>query len=346
VWIANCRGNSYSCRNMHHKSSDERFWDFSIDEMALVDVPAWIDHILRVTHAPKLTYVGFSQGTAVAFASLSALPEVESRVAHFIALAPACKAKGFQEGPLRTFVRIAPEVVYLVFGHTIMWPSVLFWRRILPVSLFVTSIDRACHYLFGWDMNGYGSDERKAELYRHIYSYTSVKTVVHWMQIVSAGEFQMFTDETRVLSEKYPTGVVPRYPVEQIRCPVSILYGARDDLTDIPWLLNKLRLQNKAICIPHMQHLELIWGADASTLVFPHVITHLKETSKRELQHPDERLRARIDEYLELLAQSRTQRRLSDSEQFGLHNVIPASDLDDVVSTRRDLEASDSHDGS
>ena len=43
--------------------SDEERYGFSPAEMGRYDQPAFIEKILEVTGQPKLTYVGYSQGT-------------------------------------------------------------------------------------------------------------------------------------------------------------------------------------------------------------------------------------------------------------------------------------------
>lgn len=66
----------------------------SIDDFAWHDIPDSINHILELTRMPKLSYVGFSQGTAQAFAALSIHPQLNERVDVFIALAPAMSPAG------------------------------------------------------------------------------------------------------------------------------------------------------------------------------------------------------------------------------------------------------------
>jgi lysosomal acid lipase/cholesteryl ester hydrolase len=66
-----------------------------MDDVAKHDVPTAIHYIL--SHTPrnsKLTYIGFSQGTAVAFASFSHNQALSERVSLFVALAPATLATG------------------------------------------------------------------------------------------------------------------------------------------------------------------------------------------------------------------------------------------------------------
>jgi lysosomal acid lipase/cholesteryl ester hydrolase len=94
VWLGNNRGNKYSKKSIHHDPSSSKFWDFSIDDFAWHDIPDSIEYILQITRAPALSYVGFSQGSAQAFAALSIHPQLNQKVNVFIALAPAMRPKG------------------------------------------------------------------------------------------------------------------------------------------------------------------------------------------------------------------------------------------------------------
>lgn len=52
-------------------------------------------------------------------------------------------------------------------------------QQILSPQLFVAGVDRAIKFLFNWSAATI-SKPRKMELYQHIFSYASVKTVVQW----------------------------------------------------------------------------------------------------------------------------------------------------------------------
>ena len=62
VWLGNTRGNKYSCKHKLLKPTKEAFWDFCLDNLAMGDFPNVVDYILRISGAPSLTYIGFSQG--------------------------------------------------------------------------------------------------------------------------------------------------------------------------------------------------------------------------------------------------------------------------------------------
>lgn len=66
----------------------------SIDDFAWHDIPDSIQYVLDLTKAPALSYIGFSQGTAQAFAALSIHPQLNKKINVFIALAPALSPAG------------------------------------------------------------------------------------------------------------------------------------------------------------------------------------------------------------------------------------------------------------
>jgi predicted alpha/beta hydrolase len=80
VWVANSRCNSYSAGNREYRSTDAGYWQSSLDELALLDLPATIDAVLRMTGAPQLSVVGHSQGAALPAMLLAARPEYNKKV--------------------------------------------------------------------------------------------------------------------------------------------------------------------------------------------------------------------------------------------------------------------------
>jgi lysosomal acid lipase/cholesteryl ester hydrolase len=68
VWLLNFRGNSYSrSHSILDPNTESEYWDFSIDELAIYDLPSAINHILSTTSHSNLTIIGYSLGTTVAF---------------------------------------------------------------------------------------------------------------------------------------------------------------------------------------------------------------------------------------------------------------------------------------
>ncbi|KAL3422386.1 ab-hydrolase associated lipase region [Phlyctema vagabunda] len=289
VWLGNNRGNKYSKKSIHHSPNDIPFWDFSMDEFAFHDIPDTIQYILSTTSAPSLSYIGFSQGTAQAFATLAVHPKLNDQVNVFIALAPAMSPAGLSNGIVDALVKASPQVLFLLFGRRSILSSATMWQSILYPPIFVRVIDTGLSFLFGWRATNMSMSQKLAA-YPHLYSFTSTKSVVHWFQIIRTKSFQMFDDDVQPpLSigsvSKYTK--VAKFPTRNIKTPVVLVYGGSDSLVDINVMLKELPSHTIATEIPHFEHLDFLWAREVDTLVFPHVFDALNsfvdaEHSKEE----------------------------------------------------------------
>ncbi|CAG8557611.1 12684_t:CDS:10, partial [Cetraspora pellucida] len=276
VWFGNSRGNKYSMKHLKYNPSGRKFWDFSMDEFALYDLPDTINYILEMTGAPSLSYIGFSQGTAQCFAALSINPKINSKINLFIALAPATSPKGLNNSIVNAFIKTSPDIIYLFFGRRAMLTMALFWQRVLSPPIFTKIVDFALKFLFGWNCENI-SEIQKAIGYYHLYSCSSVKSVVHWFQIVRTHNFQMY-DELPTYSFTTSFGKsCQRFPTQQITTPIAIFYGGCDSLLDITMLLEQIPKPVLVREIPEYEHLDFIWASDISHKVFPVIFYLLRK---------------------------------------------------------------------
>ena len=273
VWLGNNRGNKYSQKHLFHKPQSEKFWDFSMDEFALFDIPNTIDYILSITNKPKLTYIGFSQGTAQAFASVSVNPDLNQKVERIIAISPATTPRGLYSRILDILLKSSPSIMFLLFSRKVLMPSVFFWKSVMYPPLFDTLIDLSNYMLFNWKSRNI-TKFQKLSSYAHLYSTTSVKTVVHWFQIISSKNFQMYHDSNFKLSGLNPLS----YPLKNIEVPINLIYGTIDSLVDIDLMLSQLPdATTKAQPVENHEHLDNLWGDDVFENVFSHVLSYLGE---------------------------------------------------------------------
>jgi lysosomal acid lipase/cholesteryl ester hydrolase len=270
---------------------DIPFWDFSMDEFAFHDIPDTIQYILETTSAPSLSYIGFSQGTAQAFATLAVHPKLNDQINVFIALAPAMSPAGLSNGIVDALVKASPQVLFLLFGRRSILSSATMWQSILYPPIFVRLIDKGLSFLFGWRARNISTSQKLAA-YPHLYSFTSTKSVVHWFQIIRTKSFQMYDDDVQpVISlgsvSKYTK--VAKFPTRNIKTPIVLVYGGSDSLVDIDVMLKELPAHTMATEIPHYEHLDFLWAREVDTLVFPHVFDALEsfcdaEHSKEEYE--------------------------------------------------------------
>lgn len=278
VWFGNNRGNKYSKKCVHCSPAEIRFWNFSMDQFAFHDIPDSIEYILSTTKQRSLSYIGFSQGTAQAFATLSIHPTLNEKIDVFIALAPAMSPSGMANGIVDSLVKASPSLLFLVFGRRSILSSATVWQALLYPPIFVRFIDVGLKFLFGWHAKNM-TPHQKLAAYPHLYSFTSTKSVVHWFQIIGNGTFQMYDDEVQAplsIAQGAKFYKVAKYPTRNIKTPIVLVYGGSDSLVDIKVMLKELPRHTIAREIPHYEHLDFLWASDVDQLVFPHVFDALE----------------------------------------------------------------------
>jgi lysosomal acid lipase/cholesteryl ester hydrolase len=252
-----------------------------MDQMALFDLPDTINYILKTTCVKSLSYIGFSQGSAMGFSSLSLNHELQKKVNVFIALSPATKPLGLDNKTIHSFVNASPELIYLFFGRKAMLSSVYFWQSVLSVEIFNWGIDQSLWGLFGWRSEFMTSKQVR---YRHLYSYTSVKCVVHWFQIMKAEIFQMYDDQNYVIPQSQaPSSVgykVPAFPTKQIQTPIALFHGGRDTLPDLNYILKNMPTPVCCLKITEYEHLQFLWGIGQDVVLFPAILGLLDHHSE------------------------------------------------------------------
>lgn len=92
-------------------------------------------------------------------------------------MAPATTPKGLQHPLIDAFVKATPSVIYLMFGRKTPLKLALFWQRLISPPLFVKVIDASVRFLFGWTGDNMSADQKTVS-YQHLYSLTSVKSLV------------------------------------------------------------------------------------------------------------------------------------------------------------------------
>ncbi|EEB09578.2 triglyceride lipase-cholesterol esterase [Schizosaccharomyces japonicus yFS275] len=281
VWLGNNRGNKYSRKHVRYSPNDEEFWDFCIDDMAMFDIPNSINYILSATKEKSLSYVGFSQGTAQAFAALSINPTLNEKINLFVALAPAFTPKGFSNELLDYLVKVNPKIMFRLFGRGCLLPSVTFWQNICYPPIYMKIVDISLKMLFDWNLANI-TQEQKICGYAHLYSFSSVKSCVHWLQIMQNSRFQLYDDDLKVIggydSRHYH---VAHFPTRNIKCPITVVWGKEDTLVDMEIMLAALPPQSKDFGIDGYEHLDMLWAKDVKEKVFPIVFSSLEELNRK-----------------------------------------------------------------
>mmetsp|Transcript_9235 Transcript_9235/g.24394 ORF Transcript_9235/g.24394 Transcript_9235/m.24394 type:complete len:447 (+) Transcript_9235:224-1564(+) len=274
VWLANVRGSKYGFKHNRLSSRSHEFWNFGIDEMASLDLPALVMFVLKQTRCAKLDYVAFSQGTAIGFAAFSSNVELADKIDLFVALAPTARVNALHLRAVNALVWTDPNLVYVLFGARVMMRWVIFWRTVLPPWLFVKALDASTWQLFAWNMTNI-DDAEKAKVYPFLYSCGSVRNMVHWFQIMVTGRFQMYDDQCGgafALRRLYRGHQPPQYSLRQMQVPVALFCGGADSLPDTKWLLSELSTTVFVHIEPSYEHLDFQFARCAPSRIYTKIV--------------------------------------------------------------------------
>uniref|UniRef100_A0A1I7X0X2 AB hydrolase-1 domain-containing protein n=1 Tax=Heterorhabditis bacteriophora TaxID=37862 RepID=A0A1I7X0X2_HETBA len=91
IWIANSRGTPPSQKHTGYGPKDDRFWNFTWQDMSSYDLTDSINYVLKETGQKSLYYIGHSQGTVIMFAKLAEDPQFgkKTRVGVYLCHFPA-----------------------------------------------------------------------------------------------------------------------------------------------------------------------------------------------------------------------------------------------------------------
>lgn len=274
VFLGNNRGNKYSYKHMTFDRKDEQYWNFSLDDLVKYDVPAMIEYICSYTNSKNIVCIGFSNGSAQLLAALSTNSRLNDAVSLCIALSPAAKAKGFSNKHLSNLLTKdnINRNVFRICGKKAMFSSsVYLWQKLLTTQAFQSIVQKSMKIIFGWSSSNI-SHSRRVEMFRHIFSDSSVKSVAQWFQIIKRKALSTYaadgSDDSKV------------YEISNIKTNVAVFAGGSDALIDPYIVEEELKKNNNHISThiePSYEHLDLIWADDAHVKIFPKVMKLLEK---------------------------------------------------------------------
>lgn len=281
VWLSNARGNFYSRK---HKSlnpdTDEKYWNFSFHEIGFYDLAASIEYILSLTQSPDLYFVGYSMGATVGYILCSTRPQYNSKIKLIVSLAPtAITAHKFS--PYWKFLfNLVPTVGDSLVARNI---SELLPRRQLVSEVLTTICEDESPLQFiclTVMFLSVGIDHQQLNtsfvpsMFKYYPSGTSVKTVLHYYQLFTSGQFGplLYGPEQNTTKLSKPL----EYNLSKVTTPVSLHFGDGDALVtkqDNEALARRLSNVVGIFRVPfrHFNHLDFIWSSDSKRLLYDQV---------------------------------------------------------------------------
>ena len=274
VWMGNVRGNTYSRTHISLSPNQKEFWDFSLEEHAKYDFPAMINYILIETGQNQLNYVGFSQGTLIAFAELSENIELQSKIRLYFALAPVTRARHLSWVWEKLIE--SKDMIYqyhMLFGVHELLPSCGYFRQL---SIFCKWLPKVCTSIttvfgkhFGRE-NKNLNNTRMSLYFSNFPAGTSIKNFMHMLQLGSSGRFQKYDYGGRGNRLRYGSLIPPEYDITKVDVPTVIISGSIDGISsqqDVEWTKEQLPRVIEHIKIQGYNHVDLILATSTGTRV-------------------------------------------------------------------------------
>ncbi|GHJ88378.1 hypothetical protein NliqN6_4780 [Naganishia liquefaciens] len=280
VYLGNTRA-VYGMGHRHLSTSDPRFWDWTIRELAMYDLPALVEHVCRETGYDKVAFVGHSQGNGLAFISLSLgmCPSLGKKMSLFVALAPAVYAGPLTSGfPFAQLGKIEWSTWKRLFGVLDFIPLMRYSYDYAPAKVFATLGYTMFAFLFNWtDANWL--HRRKTKMFRFTPTPVSSASVFWWCGKGGFAHRKCTLDDTldRWFDDRFP--------------PLSIYYGGRDYLVLTEPLLERLEQKETDVKVIRVEkldvseHCDFYWAAEAVEWVYHSLKEDIEKTRSR---YPEE----------------------------------------------------------
>lgn len=232
VWIGNNRGNKYSRSNDKISPENKEFWNFSLHEMGIYDLPAMIDFIINHSNYNKVVYIGHSQGAGQFFAFCSILPKYcKESIKGMIGLGPAVYLDNLESGIIKDMMKLGVLGVLEKANVNELFTS----KDDKSIKIICEKMPLVCkkelNLISDRDNKNDNNLDRLQVFLSHFPSGGSLKSHQHFEKIV----------KTKMFIELKTNN---KYPIENVSVPIY-LHSGHDDLLVNPVDSERLFLEIK-----------------------------------------------------------------------------------------------------
>lgn len=280
VWVPNVRGNRYSRNHVSlNPDKDNQYWDFALDEMALIDLPAFIDYVLDHTGKKQVNYVAHSQGVGIAILLCAKKPEYNDKIKAGFGLSVTAYLN-----KSRFAVILIQEAVSGAANSKLSNFEILAHGKIAQSAGKVLCGTTDATYPFCslllFAALGYNkfqiTDETFRTLTGHVPAGTSFKNFARWGQMKKYG----FCEEdlgTITNLRTYRRLSPPLFDLSAVSMPWYFIASENDyvgDVRDIKTLEKKLsNVQTCILADKTFGHLDFIYGKDIVNYITPKILS-------------------------------------------------------------------------
>ncbi|XP_047312856.1 triacylglycerol lipase 2-like [Impatiens glandulifera] len=286
VWIVNTRGTAYSRRHLFLNTFQQKYWDWSWDELAAHDFPTAINFVYNKTGHQKINYIGHSLGTLIALAALSEGNQI-NKLRSASLLSPIAYLSHMKTGLGNIAARSLLSEAYKFMGIAEFDPLGF------PVKEFVKMICNQpganCYDLLS-GFTGNNCCLNTSTFHNFIETEpqpSSSKNMMHLAQTVRSGILSKYDYVNPIINLfHYGQFWPPVYNLANIPrdFPLFLSYGGNDDLSDTVDVNNLLDIlkdhdTDKIFTqqVENYGHIDFILAVNAKDVVFNQIVKFLKK---------------------------------------------------------------------
>ncbi|XP_057662523.1 lipase member K-like [Diorhabda carinulata] len=291
VWLGNYRGTAYSEGHINLTVYDQEYWDHSMDEIALLDLPANFNTILE--HSPpdsKIIYIGHSLGTSLSLMYSAEYPEMSKKVIKMMILLCPAYTLTHMVSPYRILAPIGDFILDFIKRlrlDRIVSQAEEQKRLIVPPCTESPEMMQNCMqwYNLFYGRNTDLGPETIPVYFNQLPGGTSIKVVNHAANLV-LGYFRKYNYK-KFNNKLYGRDHPPEYDIKKVKVPVYLVYTTQDWATPEADALNlwrnlpeesrygKLKIDRKAF-----NHIDMVYGRHARQWVYDPLIQILNKFIK------------------------------------------------------------------
>lgn len=88
--------------------------------------------------------------------------------------------------------------------------------------------------------------------------------------------FQMYDDLPSLMPGTQSPGYkVPVFPTKQIQTPTALMFGGKDTLPDIPYIIRSIKKPIMCLNVEEYEHLQFLWGTAQDLVLHPAILNLL-----------------------------------------------------------------------
>ncbi|KAF5289954.1 hypothetical protein FQR65_LT11701 [Abscondita terminalis] len=288
VWLGNFRGTAYSNNHSQLSIDDQEFWNFSVHEHGIYDLPAQLSYVRTITRQ-KLLYIGYSLGTMAMYVYGVTYPEqAADQIKIFINLAPSTYLNNSRSVVkyLVPYWHLAEPIVQKITNGYIY--ARIYSREFLksvcypyPVQLKICQIPDMLLAGFNYE---HMDPETLPIYFIQNPDWVSIKGFTHLVQFALKDRFESYDYGEKKNNEIYGTPHPIFYNLTKMKIPTYFIRAHNDLVTtkeNVESLYNSLPDEAKphdiyVIDDENFNHYDFLTSKDVVPLLYNHILEVLK----------------------------------------------------------------------